>query len=516
MIKTYALVLSVFVTTLAFAQATYNGPESVEYDYTNNRWLIANTDNGNILARSNTGVLSVFTAGPLAPYGIEIVGTTLYVCDGSRIKGYNLTSAAEVFNVNTGATFLNGITHDNSGNLYATDFSAKKIYKIKIATQQVTTFVTGLAKSPNGIIYDQPNNRCVFVNWGTNAPIMAVSLADSTTSTITTTTLSNCDGIAKDGAGNYYVSSWGLNGISKFNNTFMGGPTTVVTSLSSPADIFYNTVNDTLAVPNSGNSNNVGFYYLGPPPPCATPTIFPNNLILCPNTSDTLFTEEWDSYQWFKDGNLIQNATGQYYVVDAFTDGGSNFSVEATLNNCTQMSAEVLVDGWVFLPPYVITEGLSDTLCIGDTLLLIMGLPYDTLIQWTRNNQPIPNGTNDTLVVTIGGSYSVSGAPSICPGFVQNLGLQLVYTFTNCETSIDDEKQAKITLYPNPATDIIAITGNLPNIIPYTITDMFGRLVLSGQLKGENAIIAISALPIGMYVLTLNTSTQKSFKIIKQ
>ena len=253
----------------AFSQA-YNSPESIEFDYANNRWLIANDNAGNILARnSSNGAITVFASGLSGPHGIEIVGSTLYVCDGARIKGYDLASGSPGMNLNLGATFLNGITHDNSGNLYATDFSAKKIYRINTATSQFNVFVTGLSKSPNGIIYDQPNNRCVFVNWGTNAPIMAVSLADSTVSTLTSTTLGNCDGIAKDEYGNYYVSSWNLNGVSKFNNTFTGGPTTVITGLNSPADIFYNTLTDTLGVPNSGTSgtsaytNKTSYHYMG-------------------------------------------------------------------------------------------------------------------------------------------------------------------------------------------------------------------------------------------------------------
>jgi hypothetical protein len=153
--------------------------------------------------------------------------------------------------------------------LYATDFTAKKIYRVNLATRAFSIFVTGLAKSPNGIIYDQPNNRCIFVNWGTSAPIMAFDITTGVTSTVMATTLGNCDGIAKDGAGNYYVSSWNLNGISKFNNTFTVGPTTVVTGLSSPADIFYNVLTDTLGVPNSGTSgsgsyvNKTSYHYFG-------------------------------------------------------------------------------------------------------------------------------------------------------------------------------------------------------------------------------------------------------------
>ena len=72
-----------------------------------------------------------------------------------------------------------------------------------------------------------------------------------------TTTLSNIDGIAADAYGNYYVSTWGNNTIRRYSSNFTVGPTTVVTGLSSPADLFYNQQNDTLAIPNSGTLNNV-------------------------------------------------------------------------------------------------------------------------------------------------------------------------------------------------------------------------------------------------------------------
>ena len=166
------------------------------------------------------------------------------------MKAYNLISAAPIFSINLGATFLNGITHD-ADYLYITDFSAKKIYRFDLVTIAFTVFVTGLAKSPNGIIYDQPNNRCVFVNWGTAAPIMAFDITTAAVSTITTTTLGNCDGIAKDGAGNYYVSSWTLNGISRFNNTFTGGLSfsgdTLEVNSAEPARIVISAREGTLA-----------------------------------------------------------------------------------------------------------------------------------------------------------------------------------------------------------------------------------------------------------------------------
>ena len=183
--------------------------------------------------------------------------------------------------------------------------------------------------------------------------------------------------------------------------------------------------------------------------PPLSPTITPNNLILCPNESDTLFTQVFGTYQWYKDGNIIPGATNQYLVVDAFNDAGSQFSVEVTQGNCTGTSSQVLVDGWAFLPPFVISEGDFTIgpngemfVCPGDTAYLILGLPYDTNIQWTNNGNVIPGANDDTLVVTQSGMYHVSGAPSVCPNFVQNLGVTIE------------------VIVQGPPTPVITLAGN--------------------------------------------------------
>ncbi|MFM7079212.1 MAG: hypothetical protein ACKOYC_05425 [Bacteroidota bacterium] len=255
-----------FYTMMATAQS-YNSPESIEFDYANNRWLISNNGNGQILARnSSTGALSVFVTGiPSGPHGLEIVADTVYVCDGSTLKAYELQTATQVFNINLGASFLNGITHDNSGNLYITDFSTKRIYRFNTADRTFTVFVssTGTA-SPNGIVFDATNNRCVFVNWGSSAAIKAVDLTTGVVSTLANTSLGNCDGIARDNQGNYYISSWSSSSrITRFNNDFTISSAVVTSGLSNPADIFYNVLTDTLGVPNSGTGNNTTYYYFG-------------------------------------------------------------------------------------------------------------------------------------------------------------------------------------------------------------------------------------------------------------
>jgi hypothetical protein len=89
--------------------------------------------------------------------------------------------------------------------------------------------------------------------------IKAVSLADSSQTILKTTTLSNDDGIVMDNQGRFYISVWGTQSIYMLDSAFVDPPLQVITGLSSPADIYYNLSNDTLGVPNSGNST-VKFY----------------------------------------------------------------------------------------------------------------------------------------------------------------------------------------------------------------------------------------------------------------
>lgn len=242
----------------------------------------------------------------------------------------------------------------------------------------------------------------------------------------------------------------------------LGNPYDTNIQWTDNGNIIPGATNDTLIVTQAGL-----FHVTGSPSQCPdyvqglfdniqvvmatppAPTVTPNNLVLCPNETDTLWTQVFGSYQWFKDGVLIPGATQQFLVVDQFNDAGSMFSVEVTQNSCAGVSQSVLVDGWAFLPPFVIQEGQfvpgptgEMLMCPGDTAYLILGLPYDTNIQWTDNGNIIPGATNDTLVITQSGLYHVTGSPSQCPNFVQGL--------------FDD-----ITvIVQGPPTPVITLTGN--------------------------------------------------------
>ncbi len=257
-------ITSSFCFTESYGQ-TYQGPESVDYYPVNNCYYIGNTGTSLILKRSPNGTLSTFVnTGTSAPYGIEIVDSILYACVGGSVKAYNLNTGALVFTQSLGASFLNGITHDNNGNLFVTDFSAKKVYRLNRFTQQFNIFVNNTVDTPNGIVYDNydgVNPRLVYACWNANAKVKAINIADSTQTTLVTTSVGSIDGIAKGNGGYFYLASWTPDVITRYDSTFTSS-TTVVSGLNSPADIYYNLQTDTLAVPNSGNSTVTFHYFL--------------------------------------------------------------------------------------------------------------------------------------------------------------------------------------------------------------------------------------------------------------
>lgn len=355
------LLLIVLISTSTYAQ-TLNGPESIEWDEVNSRWLIGNKGNGTILSRSESGTLSNFVTGiPSGPYGIEILGNVLYACEGGFIRGYDLTSGNTVFTLNLNGTFLNGLTSDGVATLYTTDFTAKKIFKVDVNAVTFSTLASGLAKTPNGIIYDGDNNRCVYVTWGTNAPINAINLTTNAISTVLATTLSNCDGITRDSCGNYYVSSWGNNKLNKFDKSLTGTFTALAGTLSSPADIDtkFGTTSDIIG--NTNSNNTLTFTTIDLP----VAEIIYGDVTL---TTTTTF----QSYQWYLDGVLIEGATNQTYVP---TIQGVYFC-SVTENNCTVNSNEITA-------------------------------PFLSSSSFERNNKIklFPNPANDEIAISFDGNY---------------------------------------------------------------------------------------------------------------
>lgn len=263
-----SLFLFLSVTVLIFTSSVfsqYTSPESVTFDSVGNRYLVSNTSGGVIRQRSANGTVTDFVTVGGSTHGLTVHNNKVFICNGTRVKGYDLTNASEIFNVQlTGSSFLNDIAIDNSGIAYVTDFSTQRIYKLNTNTNAWWIYVPATGRTPNGIYVDSPRNRLLICCWGASPNVIkSVNLADSTVTNIANLSYGNCDGITLDKYDNVYVSTWTPARIVRFDIGFTLAPVEVVTSgISNPADIFINKAADTLAVPNA-NINTVTFHNIG-------------------------------------------------------------------------------------------------------------------------------------------------------------------------------------------------------------------------------------------------------------
>ena len=253
------VILIIFCIPLFLSAQLLNAPESVVYDEMNNRYLVSNVNTGNIVAIDENGNQTNFATEQPSVRGIHIRDMFLYTSGNLGVRCYSLIDGATLWTIQLpGAGFPNDITSDNNGFLYVSDNQNNIIFRVNIAAQFAETYIQGTIPSPNGLFFEEENNRLIVVSFSGNSAVRAVDLATGNVTTIINTTLSNLDGIARDSDDQYYISSWATNSVYIFSSDFSEGSEFFSNGHDGPADIYFDEVNSVLAVPNF-NANTVDF-----------------------------------------------------------------------------------------------------------------------------------------------------------------------------------------------------------------------------------------------------------------
>jgi len=207
------------------------------------------------------------------PFGIDIVGRTLYVADsdgnlrnpdpaatGNTPTVYNVRT----FNLDTGepiATFpipeANGLINDLAvaadGTIYASQTSAaenSRIWKITPDGTVSVFFAGAPLNSPNGVAMD-PDGNIVVVNIGDNA-VVTFSPAGEVLKTENAAQAGN-DGLVVLADGTNYVSSVREGGVSMIP-AGGGEATLIATGIPSAASMCYDPTANALFIPMNNNN----------------------------------------------------------------------------------------------------------------------------------------------------------------------------------------------------------------------------------------------------------------------
>ena len=154
-----------------------------------------------------------FIDGLNAPKGMGIVGNTLFVADIDTLRGFDLSTKKEVFNVVfEGVNFLNDITVKDSNTLFIGASDTSAIYEVNISNKSYKklmdfTVANGLFYE-DGILYTAQLGSTTQNMFDGKGKLYKIDLKDNNKLTQLGTFEGVLDGVHKVG-NKVYVSDWG-------------------------------------------------------------------------------------------------------------------------------------------------------------------------------------------------------------------------------------------------------------------------------------------------------------------
>ena len=253
-----ALAALLLMESAGSAQAVYSGPEGVVFDTLYDRYLIANWNNRTIVQVGADGQPEIFVSGGPRIGGMKIVGDLLYAAGETAIVAYSLSDAALAVNVPVaGANLLNAMVTDTSGYLYVSDGTPNRVYRLRLSDNSYTVFVDNdpLLPFPIGLFFEEETNRLlVTVRPEMKGIIRAVNLPGNTVSEVVTTNQPPFAYLTQDNQGRYLTSCFSVGIILRFDHNFSETPALVLAGYTTPTQLFYNKLVDTLVIPDYGAS----------------------------------------------------------------------------------------------------------------------------------------------------------------------------------------------------------------------------------------------------------------------
>jgi putative conserved repeat domain protein len=203
-------------------------------------------------------------------------------------------------------------------------------------------------------------------------------------------------------------------------------------------------------------------------------------------------------YKWYKDGNLIEGATGNSYTVTQI----GTYSVEPDFGRCAgsmrSNEIQVTLPGSANSMGIKIKGNATRDICTGQTITLESEITneqpgFTFTYQWYKDNTPIAGATSATYQATAAGSYKVRSVPgSNCPMTSAEVKLNTRAT-TDLLTIEGGETQVKCT------GQTITLTSKLKDT---SLTGTYKWYKNGTEISGASAN-TYGATDIGSYYVTL-------------
>lgn len=231
----------------------FKQPESVVFDPGAGAIYVSNV-NGDAMKKDGNGFISKlgpdgkvvtmeWVKGLDSPTGLALANGKLYAADVDRIAEIDVAKGEIIQRYEApGSKFLNDLTADKTGRVYASDMVTNSIWLLDGGKLSLLMQDDAL-ENPNGLLAE--DGRLVVASWGKMAPdfstkvpghMKVVDLATKKVSALgDSTPAGNFDGVVPDGKGHYLVTDWMSGGL--FHVAKDGKPTRLLPVAKGSADL---------------------------------------------------------------------------------------------------------------------------------------------------------------------------------------------------------------------------------------------------------------------------------------
>ncbi len=140
------------------------------------------------------------------------------------------------------------------------------------------------------------------------------------------------------------------------------------------------------------------------------------------------------------------------------------------------------------------------------------------MVEWRFANILLPDSNTNEALSHGALSFRIRPVQPLSAGIVLSNAADIFFDFNtpirtntselvaSVSTSLPGQEQVRAQVWPNPATDHLAISTSGSPLLQIRIVALDGRVVLQRPIQGERTTVDISALPAGSYVVALTSA----------
>jgi hypothetical protein len=309
-------------------------------------------------------------------------------------------------------------------------------------------------------------------------------------STITPTPTSVCDnstGNTATGPAGYASYAWSIG-----NGSIVGSTTSQSVTYTAGASGNVTLTLTVVAANDCQDTDSINVPIVVTP---AQPTITPGGpTTFCAGGSVTLTSSSATGNQWYLDGNPLGGETGQTYVASA----SGSYTVIASTGVCASPASSATTVTVNPLPATpTITPGGPTTFCTGGSVTLTSSAASGN--QWLLDDNPIGGETNQNLVVTASGNYTVTTTD----------GNSCTSAPSSATTVTVNPIPSTPTITPGPASAVAGLTGNAASAASAGAGATYNWTIGNGTITAGTgtANITFTAGAVGTLTLDVTVTT---------